>query len=238
MEKIIPKKLRNWVRRRLHVTYSVGSIRRILRTTGFSSKMSATRLADVADAKAVRRWQREAKAAIKLAKRRGFRITVQDESIFASAGRDGKKFWSPVGDRIEVERSGRRERVVVYGTIADDGTRLMRTYDRFNSANFVKYLEQARKKRGKVLMVMDNAIQHKTSKVRRYLKKNPGVALLYLPAAGPELGAIEAVWKDAKYRQVTSAFYDTVDHLKRAVSEYFRTCSIKIDIYKYLERSV
>ena len=87
-------------------------------------------------------------------------------------------------------------------------------------------------------MVMDNAIQHKTSKVRRYLKKNPDVVLLYLPVARPELSAMEAVWKDAKYGPVTSAFYDTVDHLKRAVSEYFRTCSIKIDIYKYLERSV
>ena len=217
MEKLTPKKLCNWVRHRLHVTYSVGSIRRILRAMGFSLKTSTTKLADAADAKAVRRWQREAKTAIKLAKRRGFRITVQDESIFVSTGRDGKKFWSPVGDRIEVERSGRRERVVVYGTIADDGTRLMRTYDRFNSANFVHYLKQAHKKWGKVLMVMDNAAQHKTKKVRRYLKKNPDVVLLYLPVARPELSAIEAVWKDAKYRLVTSAFYDTVDHLKKAV---------------------
>ncbi len=63
-----------------------------------------------------------------------------------------------------------------------------------------------------VLMVMDNAAQHKTKKIRRYLKKNPDVVLLYLPVARPELSAIEAVWKDAKYRLVTSAFYDTVDH--------------------------
>ncbi len=87
-------------------------------------------------------------------------------------------------------------------------------------------------------MAMDNAIQHKTSKVRRYLKKNPDVVLPYLPVARPELSATEAVWKDAKYRLVTPAFYDAADHLKRAVSEYFRTCSIKIDIYRYLERSV
>ncbi len=92
MEKLTPKKLCNWVRRRLHVTYSVGSIKRILRTTGFSLKTSTTRLADAADAKAVRRWQRAAKDTIALAKRRGFRITVQDESIFVSTGRDGKKF--------------------------------------------------------------------------------------------------------------------------------------------------
>ncbi len=102
MEKLTPKKLRDRMRRRLHVTYSVGSIRRILRTMGFSLKTSTTKLADAADAKAVRRWQRTAKDTIALAKRRGFRIAVQDESIFVSTGSDGKKFWSPVGDRIEV----------------------------------------------------------------------------------------------------------------------------------------
>ncbi len=48
-EKLTPKKLCNWVRRRLHVTYSVGSIRRILRTMGFSLKTSTTKLADAAD---------------------------------------------------------------------------------------------------------------------------------------------------------------------------------------------
>ena len=32
-------------------------------------------------------------------------------------------------------------------------------------------------------MVMDNAIQHKTGKVCRYLKKNPSVVLLYLQVA-------------------------------------------------------
>ncbi len=146
MEKITPKKMRNWVRRRLHVTYGAGCIRRILRTMGFSLKTSTARLVNAADAKEVRRWQREARTAIRLAKRRGFRITVQDESAFVSTGRDGRKFWSPVGDRIKVQRSGRRERVVVYGTVADDGTRLMRTYDRFNGANLARYLKQVHKK--------------------------------------------------------------------------------------------
>ncbi len=127
---------------------------------------------------------------------------------------------------------------MVYGNVVDDGTRLMRTYGKFNSANFVHYLKQVHKKWGKALMVMDNAAQHKTGKVHRCLKKKPDVVLLYLPVARPELSVIEAVWKDAKYGPVTSAFYETVDHLKRAVSEYFRTCSIKVDIYRYLERSV
>ena len=86
-----------------------------------------------------------------------------------------------------MERSGRRDKIVVYGSIADNGTILMRTYDRFNGANFVRYLELARQKWGKVLMIMDNASQHKTKKVRRYLEQNPDVRILYLPVARPEL---------------------------------------------------
>ena len=80
------------------------------------------------------------------AKRRGFRIAVEDESIFVSAGRDGSKLRAPAGGRVAAGRSGSRIRVVVYGAVAGDGTLLMRTYDTFNAANFVRYLELARRK--------------------------------------------------------------------------------------------
>ena len=37
-----------------------------------------------------------------------------------------------------------------------------------------------------------------------------------------------------KYRLVTSEHYGTLEDLTHAVSEYFRTCSIRLDIYKFL----
>ena len=137
-----------------------------------------------------------------------------------------------------MERSGWRDKIVVYGSIADDGTRLMRAYDRFNGANSVRYLEPARQKWEKVLMITDNASQHKTGKVRRYPEQNPDVRIPYLPVARPEPGAIEGIWRQAKYRLIMSESYRTLDDLRRAVSEHFRTCSIKVDIYTYLARSV
>ncbi len=235
---LTPKKLRRWVRSRIGLSYSVGNIRRILRELGFSRKTSVVKLGDAADAKKVTYWQADTKRAIAGAKRAGFMIVVQDESIFIRVGGDGAKLWSPIAQRVRVERSGRRDKVVVCGSIADDGTRLMRTYDRFNGANFVRYLELARQKWGKVLMIMDNASQHKTKKVRRYLEQNPDVRILYLPVARPELSAIEEIWRQAKYRLITSESYRTLDDLRRAVSEHFRTCSINVDIYTYLARSV
>ena len=235
---LTPKKLIRRVRDKLHVTYSAEGIRRILRALGFSRMTSVTRLAGAAGVGEVRGWQEDLKKVVSGAKRRGFRIAVEDESIFVNVGRDGSKLWAPVGSRVAVERSGSRIRVVVYGAVADDGTRLMRTYDTFNAANFVRYLGPARKKWGKVLLIMDNASQHKSRKVRRYLERTPDVVLLYLPVARPELSAVEEVWRQAKYRLVTSEFYSTLDELKAAVSEHFRTCAINVDIYKYLMRSL
>ena len=87
-------------------------------------------------------------------------------------------------------------------------------------------------------MIMDNASQHKTGKVRRYPEQNPDVRILYLPVARPEIGTTEEIWRQAKYRLLTSESYRTLDDLRRAVSEHLRTCSINVDIHTYLARSV
>ena len=234
-----PRKLRNQIRRKTNRRYSMSNMRRIMRVFGFSCKTSTTVYGNSAGADEVRRWQKDASAVISRAKRRGFRIAIQDESIFIRIGEDGKRLWSRIGDPVEIERSGRRDKTVVYGALADDGTRLMRLYDKFDGPTFVRYLAEARRKWGKVLLIMDNAGQHKTAAARKYLEDHKGeIEILCLPVATPKLSAIEALWKQAKYRLITAAHYDTLEDLKHTVSEYFRTCSIKLDIYRYLARCV
>ena len=134
---LTPRKLRNWIRGKLNARYSLCSVRRILRLLGFSSKRSATMYASAADADSVRRWQTGATGTIPGAKRRGFTIAVQDESIFLRTGTNGRKLWSRVGDPVTVSRHGRKDRTVVYGALAEDGTRLMRQYERFDGPTFV-----------------------------------------------------------------------------------------------------
>ena len=213
---LTPRKLRNWIRGKLNARYSLCSVRRILRLFGFSSKRSATMYASAADSDAVRQWQA---GTISRAKRRGFAVVVQDESIFLRTGTNGRKLWSRVGEPVAVIRHGRRDRTVVYSALAEDGTRLMRQYERFDGPTFVRYLKEARRKWGKVLLIMDNAGQHKTKAVRKYLEEHDEVEILYLPTATPRLSAVESVWKDAKYRLVTSEHYETLEDLTHAVSE-------------------
>ena len=54
----------------------------------------------------------------------------------------------------------------------------------------------------------------------------------------PEPGAVESVLRDTKYGRVTSEHHETLKDLTHAVSEYFRTCPIRLDIYKFLYRCV
>ena len=192
--------------------------------------------ASAAGADTVRQWQAGATGTISGAKRRRFTIVVQDESIFLRTGTNGRKLWSRVGDPVTVSRHGRRDRTIVFGALAEDGTRLMRQYGKFDGPTFVRYLKEVRRKWGKVLLVTDNASQHKHRDVLKYLEEHDGLEILYLPTATPRLSAVESVWKDAKYRLVTSEHYETLEDLTHAVSEYFRTCSIRLDIYKFLYR--
>ena len=46
---------------------------------------------------------------------------------------------------MAVTRHSRRDRTVVYGALAEDGTRLMRQYEKFDGPTFVKYLEEVRR---------------------------------------------------------------------------------------------
>ena len=62
---------------------------------------------------------------------------------------------------MTVSRHGRRDRTIVYGTLAEDGTRLMRRYGGFDGPTFVRCPKGVRRKWGKVLLVTDNASQHK-----------------------------------------------------------------------------
>jgi len=114
----------------------------------------------------------------------------------------------------------------------------VRRYERFGGPTFARRLGKARRKWGGVLLVTDNASQHKHREVKRYLEEHDGMEMLYLPTATPKLSAVESVWKDAKYRLVTSEHYETREDLTHAVSEYFRTCPIRLDIYKFLYRYV
>ena len=235
---LTPRKLRNWIRGKLFAKYSLCSVRRIMRSLGFSSKRSTTEYTSAAGGYEVRRWQVDAAGTISSAKQRGFTIVVQDESIFIRIGTNGRKLWSRVGDPVAVSRTDRRDKTIVYGALAEEETRLMRAVRQVRRLDVCEIPQGGAPQVGQCLTHSGQRKSAQARKVREYLEEHDEVEILYLPTATPKLNAVESVWRDAKYRLVTSEYYETLEDLTHAVSEYFRTCSIKLDIYRFLYRCI
>ncbi len=163
---------------------------------------------------------------------------VQDGPVFVRMGTNGRRLWSRVGEGVAVSRSGRRDRVVVYGSLAADGTRPVRPCGRSGGDAFLAYLKEIRRERGRAPVITGNAGQHRTAGAGECLRDHREIGVPCLPAAAPKPGAAGAVWKEAKHGLVTPGHYETLDGLKRAVSEYFRTCPIRAGTCKFLYRSI
>ena len=51
---------------------------------------------------------------------------------------------------MHVPYTGSHKKVTVYGAIADDKTQMFMIHERFDSATFIRYLDELRRKYGKI----------------------------------------------------------------------------------------
>ena len=236
--KLTPKKLQRKIYNKYRVKYSMCNIRKILNWFDYTLKASTRTYVKASSKSECTRWRNENLPDILRMEGRGFTVVIQDESIFVHDSMAGKKYWSLRGERIPIKSTGSHTKIIVYGALAGDGSQLFRLYPKFNGETFVQYLEDMRLKWKKVLVIVDNASQHRSSDVKEYLKKHKDVILYYLPTYSPQLSAIEECWRQAKYELVHSEYYETAEKMWITVSEYFRNKRFNLDIYRYLERSL
>ena len=137
----------------------------------------------------IRIWQQHAKKKISRLKKSSFTI-IQDESIFVHDPSHGRKYWSMVGEPITVRYNGIHRRMIVCGSIATDGRRMFRTYEKsFTSKNFVSYLKELQRRFGKIYVIIDSSTTHTARIVQKYIENTKNVKITYLPTATPELSA-------------------------------------------------
>lgn len=230
---LVPRLMIEEVRRVAGYLYSACHMRR-LHAMRMSPKRSVTIYGHAASSGEVKAWQERARSEIRRACRRGYRVVAQDESTFGKSGIDGRRLCSTKGEPVHVTRTGSKQNIVVYGAIVDDGKRLMRQNNLFNSESFVGYLKEVRRKWGKVLLLADNAPQHKARRVKECLEDHPEIRIMYLPVATPRLNVVEEWRHQAKYGLPVSRYYKRMEDLTRVISEYFRTCSLNLDLYNHL----
>ena len=57
------------------------------------------------------------------------------------------------------------------GAIADDRTQMFRIYEKFDTATFIRYLNELRRKYGRILVLVDGAAPHRSKATMDYLAK-------------------------------------------------------------------
>ncbi len=229
-----PERLRDDIRRTLGAAYHVTSVRRIMGNIGLSPKAPQRVHASKAGLDWTRGWQKSARRKISRLEGQGFATAMPGGAVYIRDQVTGRKYWSPRGGRIVVGHDGNRRKAVAYGALAAGGRRHFRTHDRFDKDTFLSYLEGLHRRFGKVHAMMDGASPHTAGVVKKYVSRNPGVRVTYLPDGTPELNAMEEYWRRPRRDVLVSEYYGTFGEMRRTLSEYLRTSHANLDVMRYI----
>jgi len=135
-----------------------------------------------------------------------------------------RKMWQKVGEQVRILTPvGWNKYFTLFGALDSATGRLIwRIFDKANSENFISLLEDLLLiyPKGKIYLVLDRATYHKSKKVKEWLKGNPRLILIYLPARSPQMNPIEPIWRWLKGRVAANRCYEGVEELK----EVCRNC--------------
>ena len=163
-----------------------------------------------------------------------------DESIFIHDSLVRRKTWTADRIRPIVTITGSHQRTCVFGALYIDGRQFFRQCESFNQYTFLNYLIQMQRRFGKLILFIDSARQHHRSIiVREYMEQNKDVLkVIYFPKGSSEFNAIEECWRQGKYDLLVSKYYPKFANFRDTIAHYYRTRLFKLDIVKYLSRSV
>ena len=208
----------------------------LLRKRGYSLKVAVKQYAGRAPLVEIEKFQRNMRRRIERYQKKGMPVLVQDETIFVADASPGR-VYTPPGIRAVCHVSGTHDRTIVYGVLGLDGEQIFRQYGKFNGDTFAEYLKEVKKEFGRALMIVDRAPQHRAGIVGRTLREITGIRLAFLPAASPELSAVEECWRQSK-RDLLRVSYVTMGRLRQTIDEYFASKTFGLDILRYLTRSL
>ena len=115
-----PKKLIQFIFYRTRITYHITHVRRLMHKWNLRPKVPQKLHVRAASKNVCRKWNNRIILRIKKAKKKGFTVLVQDESVFVDDVRLGKKYWTDIHQRMIVRWRGSHQRFLVYGMMTDD----------------------------------------------------------------------------------------------------------------------
>ena len=146
----------------------------------------------------------------------GRAVFTEDEAAVQRSQNPAYGWW-PTGGREQVRTSLSMESVRIFGAMSQGGLRI-KIVESTNSETFREFLEEIRRDRPRLFMVLDNASYHKSKAVREYVESTGGdVGLEFLSPYTPQLNPVETVWRDLKKR-LAGRFLRPLDELKAAMT--------------------
>ena len=181
-------------------------------------------------------FQKEIAGTIKNDKK-GIVTAIQDESIVIAGPRARKRGYTRSGIRASYVYTGSHSKTIVFGLLTTDGRSMFRQYDKFDMHAFAKFIKAAVRKFGKICLILDNAPQHYARLIRQLVEMIDGLTLKFLPAATPEISAIEPYWREHK-RKVLDVPHTSLAMLRKAIARYPRYAKPNLDVETFLYRMI
>ena len=235
-EKITPKTLMQQIYENTGVKYHIGHVTKILHQLKYSRKTPQIIHIQKSDKEEIEKFQHGVGPQISRLENLGYIVVVIDESFFIYDVIPGQKYWSPINKRILLPYTGRHDVVTMFGGITTDGRHFFRSAEKFNSKTSIRFIGDLHNHFGKTAVIADRATPHKSKALMEFIKKNPGIRMIYLPKGCPEFNPMEEWWRQAKHDLMVSEYYRTFDEMKYALCEYFRTKKYSLDVMKYFMR--
>ena len=146
----------------------------------------------------------------------GMTVFAEDETA-AQRSQNPAYGWRPAERREQVRASFSRESVRIFGAMSQGELRI-KIAESTNSETFREFLEEIRRDRPRLFVILDNASYHKSKAVREYVESAGGdIGLEFLLLYTPPLNPVETVWRDLK-RRLAGRFFQSLDELKAAIT--------------------
>jgi transposase len=226
--------VRELIRMRFGIDYSLGMVGRLLRRWGFTPQRPIARAYE-RDDKAIRHWLRyEYPALRRRAKRENAEMYWEDETGLRSDHLAGRSY-SPRGQTPVIASTGKRFGCNIISAVNNLGKMRFRVFQGgFNQSVMIDFLERLiRDAKRKVIVIADGHPAHKGRKLRTWLQAHQGECeLVLLPGYAPELNPDELLNQDLKSNVFSSGRPRTDTELLDQTRSYLRGTQKRPDIVR------
>ena len=156
-----------------------------------------------------------------------YEVFFQDECHFQRTCSTARA-WYLKGKAPTLPSPVGKEKVSIAGAVSQEtGALFTLTTSTFNAASFKRFLQKflkkrTRRKKKKVLLVLDNARYHKAHELKAYLEEvKDRLELLFLPPYSPDLNPIEMVWRETRREVTNNRYFTSLSEQKQKLLNYW-----------------